>query len=215
VKKLKEIPKGEDEILAYYGHPDTDMDGILDGEFLSEKVSIFDLPPDCNLCASWAPHRPITRFQAHKLVGDVIVDAEQEIRDELLKIEQEPSIMNHHREWGGTFNFRPPRGQSWGYSTHAYGIAVDRNPKLGPLDWQAWKIDRYPNRQSAIIISAYHRRGFVSLPWDMMHFQACVLPLKLKGEKGIRYERHVKSALNAWKSQSGYAYEMEVAVGDY
>ena len=79
---------------------------------------------------------------------------------------------NHgYNHWGGSFNFRFAKGNVTALSTHAWGIAVDLNPALGPYGDSL-------HHQPAFIIEAFKSRGFFAgADWhmphtDAMHFQA-------------------------------------------
>jgi hypothetical protein len=74
-------------------------------------------------------------------------------------------------------------------STHAWGIAIYRNPDFAPYrkvrpDGTFW------NNQPEFIKDAYLKRGFVTFEWDGQHFQACQSP------NGIYYEGVIEQINN-------------------
>jgi hypothetical protein len=110
-------------------------------------------------------HTWLHRFQAHKLVGDVIVDALREVFEELTEPVMREKCLD---EWAGCFNFRanrnavPPR-----LSTHSWAISCDQNPRLAPNGVKEC-------HQPEVILSAFRKRGFIWAKGDWMHAQACV-----------------------------------------
>jgi len=160
---LNEVPDGIEEIIDAYGNPDSNGDFLLDTSWVDHNLAVFDLPFPMRL--SWAPLRIARRFQAHKTVGLVMVDALREIRDyKGWQYLQD----NDYDFYGGCFNFRLMRGINK-LSAHAWGIAFDINPHLGPLG--------EPSYQPEFVVQAFARRRFVwGGEWarpDGMHFQAC------------------------------------------
>jgi len=114
--------------------------------------------------AIWGGKR-VREFRAHRLVGPLIVEAETRIISRM--------GIEDYRRWdafGGCFYYRQQRGYQ-ALSTHAWGIAIDRNPDkaiLGGL----------PTDQHAVIADVYRELGFVwggdwRAPWrcDPCHFQ--------------------------------------------
>jgi len=164
---LERIPDGLEEILAVYGTPGY----VEEGRFLPSQAWIRENLRRFNLSfplhESWSPYRTLTSFLAHRLVGDAMLDALEEIRDyKGWQYLQE----NYLDYYGGCFNFRLMRGRDL-LSTHSWAIAIDINPHLCPLGAD-------PARQPEFIVEAFVRRGF---EWggrwkrpDGMHFQACV-----------------------------------------
>jgi hypothetical protein len=157
--KLETIPNGIDEIVKVYG-----AGRILDGTFKADpawfknNVEVFHL--SFPLRQSW-DYREIRAFHAHKKVGAVMVDALEKIY-EFYGLQ----LMRRHGLdfWGGVYNPRLKRG-SREPSTHAWAIAIDYCPGLGPYD--------EPTRMPWPIVDSFLKRGFVNLPEnDGMHFQA-------------------------------------------
>jgi hypothetical protein len=161
---LLEPPVGLDQIIDEFGNPDRNGDWILDPEFYECRTTVLRLPFPLRI--SWGDHRLIERIRCHTDIGCVLVDALEEIKA-FRGVEYLQG--NGYDFFGGCFNFRPTRGASGRLSTHAWGIAIDINPQLGPLG--------KPSRQPKFIVRAFTRRGFQwggewSRP-DGMHFQAC------------------------------------------
>jgi hypothetical protein len=159
---LDYVPNGKLEILAHYGNPDTDGDFAVDEAWKRENLRVFRLPFPLRL--SWNEDVLIRRVTAHKLVGDAICDALDEIGQYKGGQYLERNQLNLY---GGIFNPRLKRGYN-SLSTHTWAIAVDLNPHRGPLGQQ-------PDMPE-FIVEAFEKRGFVwggrwSRP-DGMHFQA-------------------------------------------
>jgi hypothetical protein len=109
---------------------------------------------------SWQPSKLVRTAYVHKKIVPALCDALMEIREyegrgylHLLKYDH----------FGGCYNYRVIRGGQK-LSTHSWAISWDQNPHLGPY--------KGTNNQPQFIIDAFINRGFVSFPWDGMHFQA-------------------------------------------
>lgn len=162
MKVLPIVPNGLEEIKALYGDPQH-IPGKPDVEWERENLSTFQLPYPLRL--SWDKDTLVSTVTAHKLVGEYICDALDEIGQYnggwyLDKF--------GYNRFGGIYNPRFKRGIDE-LSTHAWGIAIDLNPHLGPLGEESKMPD--------FIVKAFTNRGFV---WggvfprpDGMHFQAC------------------------------------------
>ncbi len=163
MKTLTIIPDGIREIKEVYGNPDLNEDFVLDGWFVKERLTVFDLPYPMRL--SWKPDIYVRRIQAHIDIGEVIIDALKEILD---KVGYDYLVSNAYDVYGGCFNFRPKRGAN-ALSTHSWGIAIDLNPHIAPFGEKG--------KQPLFIIDAFAKRGFEwGGTWDNpdpMHFQAC------------------------------------------
>jgi hypothetical protein len=155
MKILKDIPVGLDNILGCYGNPNNP-------EFWNNRMKFFVFP--FHMITSWRPYSMVGGAWAHKLVGEYIVDALEEIMafKGLLYLRD-----NSLDRYGGIHSHRVKRGTDK-LSTHAWGIAIDINPHLGQLG----KVPSMPQ----FIINAFVKRGFSwggawPIP-DGMHFQA-------------------------------------------
>jgi len=159
---LPQVPVGYDEILKLYGNPDVDHDIILDANWFSTHIRVFDLPFAMRYFVNEDSWVPVRRFQAHFLVGEAMVDALAEVY-RVVGLEE-----MQDREWdrfAGCFNFRANR-RSPRLSTHAWGIAIDLNPHLAPMGQRICG-------QPQPIKTAFETRGFYCVPSDFQHFQAC------------------------------------------
>lgn len=156
---LGTIPYGLEAIIESYGNPDKDNDFILDPDFVDNYLRIVQLPFLMRL--SWRPEQTIQRIQCHKDIACVLLDALREIGEKGFGYLDE----NKFNWYGGCFNFRKNRRHDW-LSVHAWGIAIDLNPQLAPLGLRKHK-------QPPFIIEAFKKRGFINIPDDAMHFQAC------------------------------------------
>ena len=157
--KLDVLPKGVQEMLLLYGAPGKIVDNHFEADpaWAQENLKRFKL--SCPLRQSW-DLKIIHSFPAHKLVGNVMVDALDEIYAYYGLAEMRRYGLDL---WGGVYN---PRYKTNGTqpSAHAWGIAIDYCPDLGPYG--------KPSRIPWPIVDAFLKRGFVNLPEDGMHFQA-------------------------------------------
>ena len=148
---LEYIPDGIEEIINYYGDP-------KNNDWFKKNIIVCTLP--FSLRQSWNQNR-ISKFHVHKLV-------EPAMKDALLEIEEYGGIVFLRQyfldQWGGVYNDRNKRGSNTP-STHAWGIAIDYCPELGPF--------KEMNRMPYFIVKAFIKRGFINLKHDGMHYQAC------------------------------------------
>lgn len=165
IKVLKKLPNGLKEINTVYGKPYVRNNMHKYDEEFRNKMSIVSLPFPMRL--SWNKDKEVNRILVNNLIGSTIIDALQEVLDEVGYEEL------RRKEWdlyGGIFNFRSVRENGNKLSTHSWGIAIDLNPHLGPLG-------ETPKNYPQIFVDAFTKRGFL---WggnfkrpDGMHFQAC------------------------------------------
>ncbi|HGE70868.1 TPA: M15 family peptidase [Candidatus Poribacteria bacterium] len=150
--KLLALPYGLREIMNYYGDP-------LSPTFAEENLSIFQLPFE--LLLSWSGET-LRKVYCHKKVGEAFIDALYEIKEIAGESYLKKYCLN---QFGGCYNNRR-KINSNELSTHAWGIAFDMCPALGPYG--------EPGRLPWWYVEAFNKRGFVNL-WqiDGMHFQAC------------------------------------------
>ena len=149
-------PRGLTEIVELYGNPDPDGDGNLNTSWWDQYMLLYTLP--WPMRTSW-DGREVTRQWIHRAVGPHMIAALEDIgRQVPIKCLRECNC----DRLGGVFNFRRKRGGGE-MSTHAWGIAIDINPHLGPLGG--------PDHQPDFIKRAFTTRGFMNLAHDTMHFQ--------------------------------------------
>ncbi len=98
---ISPVPHGKAEICEVYGNPDADGNGILDRTWFNTNITIFSMPFPMRL--SWRSDTFVQRFQAHKLVGDAIIDALDAIG---LWGGMNYLETHGYNRWGGCFNFR-------------------------------------------------------------------------------------------------------------
>jgi hypothetical protein len=160
MKILEKVPNGLQSIIEVYGNPDADGDGILDVQWAKDNLKIFTFP--FPMRKSWGAHELVTKFQAHRLVGDAIADALDEFFNAMGSVEIRAKTWDY---WGGCFNFRANANARDRLSTHSWGIAVDLNPHLNPNGQKECK-------QPTELVRAFISRGFRWVPNDWMHTQA-------------------------------------------
>ena len=145
---LERIPDGLEEILAVYGTPGFVEEGrfVPNQTWIRENLRRFNL--SFPLHESWSPYRTLTSFLAHRLVGDAMVDALEEIQDYFGL-----GRMQHHGldYWGGVYNPRMKTGEDEP-SLHAWAVAIDYCPALGPYG--------EPSRMPWVVVEAFTKRGF-------------------------------------------------------
>lgn len=162
--KLDHVPTGLIEILNHYGNPDSDGDFVPDKAWVEKNLRRFRLPYPLRL--SWNPDQLIRYVLAHRLVGDAMMDA----LDEIGQVHGGRYLeQNQLNRFGGVYNPRLKRGLGQ-LSTHTWAIAIDLNPEKAPLGAD-------PSGQPGFVVEAFTKRGFM---WggefkrpDGMHFQAC------------------------------------------
>ena len=155
MRTLTVVPNGLDAIVEKYGEP-------YDPDFQRDHLRWYRAPFRMRL--SWQPETSIGGFVCHHAIGLVVMDTLKEVlRFGGLAYLQE----NDLDLFGGCYNPRGKRGGK-GTSTHAWGIAVDWCPALGPMGG--------PTRMPDFIVTAFESRGFTwGGRWarpDGMHFQA-------------------------------------------
>lgn len=163
--KLENIPKYE-ELNDYYGDPHPNRDGSFNSRWYRENITLIEIPYKMRL--SWDPGTDILKIPVHRKIADVLLDALQEIER---KQRWEYLTKHGYDIFAGTFNVRWMRGsEKW--STHTWAISIDLNDHWAPYR----KKDEsgfWVNNQPSFITDAFIERGFVTFPWDGMHFQAC------------------------------------------
>lgn len=154
--KLESVPWGLEEIYEAYGDPEAPG--------FHEQLGKLTLP--FYMLLSWDEERAVTSVLMHKKIVPAVQDALQEVLDLL----GEDKL--HELGWdryGGVLARRSKKG-SKELSTHAWGIAIDLNPHLGPF---GKRCPEYP----MVFVEAFERRNFIwGGRWrrpDCMHFQAC------------------------------------------
>ena len=164
--KLAHIPNGHDEVVAYYGQ--NTKDAALDPEWVSENLLVFRLKYPMLFWDGVIR----SAFQAHKLVGDSLVDALAEFFEATTPQNvqgEDPESYVGAKGWNhfdGCFNYRINKNAPV-LSLHAWGAAVDLNAAANP-NGQA--VDAQP----PILVEVLLERGWVRPnATDNMHFQAC------------------------------------------
>ncbi len=157
------VPIGIDAIKAYYGNPDRNGDFILDKKFQDDFLVKVPLP--FPLYLSW------NKAECRNLYGHKYVV--QRIQRFFIYVAdayggQAALHKLGYDIWGGCFQFRSKRGGDH-LSTHAWGIAFDYLPHLGPYG----KPSEIPDK----ILSISKDLGIVNGgSWDYpdgMHNQFC------------------------------------------
>lgn len=162
MKRLEYIPRYE-ELDEFYGNPESDP-GVVDPLFIDEYLIRIIMPYYMRL--SWKPDIKVSILLVHRRIASVVIDA----LDEIKAYRGEDYLhANNYDYLGGSYNFRLMRAGTE-LSTHSWGAAIDLNPHLAP--YRQKENLKWMNHQPDFIRDAFINRGFVSFPWDAMHFQA-------------------------------------------
>lgn len=161
MKTISPVPNGLEEILETYGNPDRDDDGVCDPRWMASYLKVFVLP--FPLKKSWKVQEFVGKIQLHKDVGEAVLEALEEI---FKKVGVKQMRANKWDYWGGGWAWRMNVNAKTKRSTHSWGIAVDLNPHLCPNGEKV-------NNQPEVIFEAFKKRGFLWVPNDWMHAQAC------------------------------------------
>ena len=147
------------QIIKKYGRPNVTGEGYL---------TIIQLPYPMRL--SWDLDVTVTRMSCHHLVAEQFT----KIFNDLLKHYGYAKIVELGIDiFGGCFNYRKMRrGRSW--STHAWAIAIDLDPKRNKLR-ETSTTARFARPEYKAMIDIFYKHGFESLGleknYDWMHFQ--------------------------------------------
>ena len=155
--ELGHVPNGHKEILEYYGNPGSSQ---LTREYASTQMTLITLP--YIMRASWDNALEISKAYVHKAVANSLYSCFLEISKRMPYLYMDLAEQNI---CGGFFNFRLKRGSRKELSTHSWGIAVDLNPHIAPLNKRSF--------QPKYIVETFESHGWVNLEHDGMHFQAC------------------------------------------
>ena len=160
MQKLQNLPNGIGEIIAAYGNPGGSRRGRCKQAWWKKNIVVAALP--FPMRASWDRSIVIRRQPFHRLVAPAALDAL-----EAIKAQVPPEYLRRCDldVTGGVYCHRLKRGSRAELSTHAWGIAIDICPHLGPMGG--------PDLIPAFIAEAFIERGFHQLAHDAMHFQAC------------------------------------------
>lgn len=164
--KLANVPNGHDEVVAYFGQ--NTKNAALDPEWQQKNIRVFTLKYPMLFWDGVVR----SAFQAHRLVGDSLVDALAEFFEAVAPPSlqgEDPSSYVGSKGWNhfdGCYNYRVNKNAPV-LSVHSWGAAVDLNAAANP-NGQA------ENRQPKELIEAFVSRGWVWInPTDNMHVQAC------------------------------------------
>lgn len=121
---------------------------------------------------AWDMEKEVRRIRVHKYVAAAIVDALEQVlrRKGRFWLEDNPGSMQNL--YGGAYEYRMMKGSARKLSVHAFGAAIDINPHLSPYRLRGYD-GNWVNRQDDVYVEAFLERGFVTYPYDGMHFQAC------------------------------------------
>lgn len=154
-------PHGYDEVVKTFGRHELGVDGRPTRRWEMQNLALFDLPYPMDNAYVPGITRTISKIYCHRLVGPKFQLAFQSILN--AGLEQEAL------EYGGCYVYRPIRGSDR-LSMHAWGIAIDINPKQNPLGQDG---SMHPG-----VVQAFESAGFF---WgrnfkgrkDPMHYQYC------------------------------------------
>jgi len=165
---LKRIPSGYAEVVEYFGQ--NTLNGELNPQWQADNIKVFTFLYPMRFWDGTVGFR----FQAHRLVGDSIVDALAEFFETAAPFDgvagANPRAYVPDHGWDhfdGCYNYRSNRNAPR-LSVHAWGGAVDLNAYLNPNGQEE-------NKQPKRLIEVFTSRGWVwPNPKDNMHVQACV-----------------------------------------
>lgn len=159
-------PHGLVEIKRVFGDIERFVETGADGKarlisaFERRYITSVRLPFSIPLVGN--PARKVVRLRCHRLLAPRFESIFENLAD--------PRLRPHVKSFGGCFAFRRKRsGRGW--STHAWGIAIDLNPETNPGGAQG---DMPPE-----IVEIFREFGFAwGGDWkgarrDPMHFQYC------------------------------------------
>jgi hypothetical protein len=159
-------PHGLIEITKTFGDINKNIKQLKDGALTLdpafERQNIVRIKLPYNFKLAWDHNKNISSIRCHLLLADRF----QAIFDETL----EQGLNSKANYFGGCFNFRQKRNGA-GFSTHAWGIAIDLNPET----------NRYGTSgdMALEVVEIFRNFGFIwGGDWkgkmrDPMHFQYC------------------------------------------
>ncbi len=159
--KVVQFANSLKELKEIYGNPDANGDFILDPGWYMENIRVFNFVQPMR--SPWGEHPIITRFTAHKKIGNVIIDAFDEVFRSVGVDEMRARTWDY---FAGCWAFRRNVNAPEKLSVHSWGVAIDQNPHLAPNG-------KEENGQPDVIVKAFEERGFRWVPGDWMHAQAC------------------------------------------
>jgi len=154
-------PTGYEDLVHEFGdiRPFIFEDGSIDS-FQWETIIIDICPLPFPMKLAWNEQIEVTRFRCHHRMVEIFED----VFDRIFAANLESEC----QFFGGCYMFRCQKG-SYRISTHAWGIAVDLNPKQNPLGTKGLI---HPG-----IVEKFKEVGFEwGGDWkrkDPMHFQYC------------------------------------------
>lgn len=131
-------------------------------------AAMVSLPLPFPLRLSWQPHSVVNSFYGHPYIGEAFIAVLSQIR---LAYGGTETLQKAGLDlYGGCFNDRQTRSGER-KSVHAWGLAVDFVPHLGPY--------RSPPLTPALVVEAFEAAGFLwGGRWhanpDGMHFSSIV-----------------------------------------
>lgn len=157
-----QAPNGPEEIMATFGdiYEYIRADRSLDPKWQADFLTRISLPFPLKL--SWDVTNSVSQMTCHKKLAEVFVEVFQRV--------QEQGLQEKILTFGGCFSFRPQRTGSK-LSTHAWGIAIDLNPRSNAQGTEG--------DMDAGVVAIFRAAGF---EWgggwqgsrrDPMHFQFC------------------------------------------
>lgn len=154
------VPHGLAEIRATFGTVPVGH-SLAVQQWAAEHLAMVALPYPLRNAYVPALDRTIRRLYCHRKIGSILQAAFAMIQAKGLETEA--------LEYGGCWNVRPIRGRPDRLSTHAWGIAIDLNPRSNALGT--------PGRMHPEVVEILETLGF---RWggrftrkDPMHFQFC------------------------------------------
>jgi hypothetical protein len=157
-----------DSLIAFYGNPDANGDGVADPVWYSQNI--IHVAPPFPMVWSWGGD--VKTLAVHKKCADSLLNALATISATFSDDEITRYQLNR---CGGAYNFRLIRGSATRLSLHSYGAAIDLAPELNQMgtEYQPGGLMMPEGCVKAFANAGWLWGGTFTRP-DSMHFQATV-----------------------------------------
>ena len=146
------------QIIAKYGQP---------GD--PDNITTLVLPYKMRI--AWDTSKTVTKIQCHKLIKDRL----EKVFNDLLAHYGYDKIKELGIDlFGGCLNVRLKRGSKNKWGTHAWAIAIDKDPARNGLKVK-WANSQFAKPEYKPMMDIFYKHGFENqgkeLGFDAMHFQ--------------------------------------------